>query len=237
MLSNCRIFQDRLPETCLRELEDAFLLRLAKRGETLFVQGTIPSQLFLVRKGCAKIVMDTSCGRRVITELLFPGDFCGVTCTFLEERYAFSAICAQDSLLAMIDKAHFFQLAASYPNLWLAVLASYQAKHRQQREMLASLVVETVRQRTIRILLFLASRFGKKIGPDLRFIMPFDRNELSELVGTTGESLIRSLSQLRKDGYFSESGEVVTLLHRHAMARELVSISGCSSPRETVGAA
>ena len=227
MLAKYPSFEDRLPQTCLQELEQVFQTRVATKGEILFAQDAPPKQLFLVRRGCAKVVVDTSCGRGVVAELLFTGDLCGVTCTFLEERYPVSAICVQNTEVATIDKALFSQLGAKYPALWIAGLASCHAKHKQQREMLASMAVETVRQRTIRILLFLASRFGKRIGNEVFFTMPFDRQELSELVGTTGETVIRSLSQLRREGYFSESGATVTLTRPGELAKELAAITGC----------
>ena len=106
-------------------------------------------------------------------------------------------------------------------------MASCHAKHQQQQEMLASLAVETSRQRTIRILLFLASRLGRREQQGVCFNMPFDRQELSELVGTTVETLIRGLSQLRKEGHFQERGGVVTLTRPKELANELASFSGC----------
>lgn len=224
-------FLDTLPSEASLALRAKLHERVVSRRATLFEQGEKPSLMFLVREGWAKVVASSPCGRDTIIEMLMPGDFCGATCGLVADRYPASAIMVTEGRVACIARDDFLQLANSHPDLLLEGLAVCQGKRDQQQEMLTSLALETVRQRTCRMLLEIASRLGRRADVGVVFTMPFDRREFSELVGSTLETTIRSLSELRREGLYRQDGDTVTLPAPEALARKTGPASFCRDCR------
>lgn len=181
------------------------------RGETIFREGEKPRWMFLVEKGWVKVGMSSPNGKEVITEILFPGEFCGVTCGLLGDVYWSTGTLLQDGLVSFVEQDIFLRLCREHPSMLHCGMATCCAKQRQKADMFAALASESTPQRTARILLYLAKRLGKKVAAGVEFVMPLDRRQLSELVGSAPESTIRALSELRSKKLFRQAGARVLL--------------------------
>lgn len=211
MFQSCRPYLDSLPEAAAELVRKHLERREFSRGETIFREGEKPRWLFLVEKGWVKVAVTSPSGKEVVTELLFPGDFCGVTCGLLGDVYWSTGTLLQPGVVSFIDREVFLQLSREHPSLVHCGMAICCAKQRKKEELFAALASESTLQRTARIILHLARRFGTKVSAGVEFTLPMDRRELSELVGSAPESTIRALSELKSIGLFRQSGSRVLL--------------------------
>jgi CRP/FNR family transcriptional regulator len=83
---------------------------------------------------------------------------------------------------------------------------------RLQRQMLVGMAVERAEQRAARALLLLADRLGRRTPQGLLTPMVLDRQEFSEMIGTTVETAIRVLSRMRRDGIIHEEKHHLVVL-------------------------
>lgn len=177
------------------------------RGEAIFRQGDQPRSMFLVHEGLVKVTCSSGTGRDVITELLFPGDVCGVLCGLDSRPYPVSAICLAPTRVTEIPVEEFLALTASDEAIFGACSDVCRAKMHFQRDMTVAMAVERVEQRAARVLVMLARRLGKPGAEGMELDFPLSRQDFSELIGTALETGIRALSSLRKQGLLRESGD------------------------------
>lgn len=181
--------------------------RHCERGELLFAQGSTPHSLFLIEEGLLKIECSSGAGRDVITELLFPGDVCGVLCGLDSQPYPVSAVCLSPCTVVEIPKDEFSLLTHEDEAMFGACSDICRVKMRFQRDMTVAMAVERVEQRAARVLVMLAQRLGRTVNGQVELDFPLSRQDFSELIGTALETAIRALSSLRKAGLIQEPGE------------------------------
>ncbi|MCA9790755.1 MAG: Crp/Fnr family transcriptional regulator [Candidatus Eremiobacteraeota bacterium] len=221
MLGTKTTYLETLDPEAARAFQERLEFRRVAVGEELFSQGEMPTHLFLMKDIWAKVLVSTPGGREMVTEILFPGEFCGVVCGLSEQTYGASCVAMLDGQVGQIGWPDFMALCQKHGQLMPCGLATCCAKFRQQQEMMASLAVEKVRQRTARILLTIAGKLGDAQGGCIEFPLPFSRQVLSELIGTTVESTVRALSDMRKDGLVSEENGRMTLLRPDCIRQSL----------------
>lgn len=200
------------------------LVRRKKLGpdEVLFAQGEAPRFVYVVRQGVLKLTRCSPGGRQMITELLFPGDACDLLSCFDCQPYTVSGAAVSQMLVEVeyVPVEDFQRVATQHPQLVERMLAGWRTRLHFQREMMVSIAVERVEQRAMRALTMLAERLGRPSGQILEMFMPLTRQEFSELIGTTMESAIRTLSRFKKQSLIRESHGTMSLPTVHAM-REL----------------
>jgi len=197
-------FLDRLTSEEKEGLEPLLRPRVVHRGEALFEQGEEPEWFFLVSRGTMKVCRSSGLGRDVILELLFPGDLCGALCALDHRPYPVGCAALEDGEVFRIARDEFLALCARWPGILAKAVPVCQAKMRLQRQMLVGMAVERAEQRAARALLLLAERLGIPTPKGLRTRMVLDRQEFSELIGTTVETAIRILSRMRRAGIIRE---------------------------------
>jgi CRP-like cAMP-binding protein len=181
--------------------------RHLKPGQTLFFEGDRPDYLYLLKSGWMKMVRVSSKGRNVITELVFPGEYFDLPCLLDGQPYPFSAqaLAGHSAEIIAIPKS------AVVHNNSLQQEAGLQSlvRLRQQRQMMTILAAEQVEQRTLSAITFMAQRLGISVQHTFSLPMLLNRQEFAELIGTTTETAIRSLSELRRRGWICERGDLV----------------------------
>ena len=197
-------------------------------GDVLFRQGDIPEYFFLVQRGLIKIQRASPSGRDVTVEFLFPGDVCGALCALDGTPYPCTASCVCDSQVGRVTQRDFAQLVGKDPSLMYRACATCRNKMTHQRNFLVGLAVENAEERAARLLCLLALRLGEAEGDTIKIPRLFDRQALSEAIGTTPETAIRTLSKFRKNGWIQEKGKTLTLLNPKAL-RELAGLTNESN--------
>lgn len=184
------------------------MTKVLEAGETVFCEGDKPQGIYRVEQGWVKLTRVSSNGREVITELLFPGDFFDVPSLLGDQPYVVTA----SSLSTQSARCTFFGNRTLSPGGEVLQSAYSQCLHRiaWQRQMMAALATERVEMRTLLVLEMLARRAGAIKGGRWAIPMPLTRLEFAELIGTSTETAIRALSELRRSGLICESGDWLT---------------------------
>lgn len=179
-------------------LEAHLVSEVLQRGSAVFRQGEPPEWVFIVTRGALKVTRSGTCGRSVITELLFPGDICGGLCALQGCNMSVSGIALEETEILKIPVSRFQQLTEEHPGLLLRALECCRGKFLEQREMLVGMALERVEQRAARALLALLSSAASADSGQTRVALT--RREFAELIGTTPETAVRILSEFRRRG-------------------------------------
>jgi CRP/FNR family transcriptional regulator len=183
--------------TTLDKEETRELALLAKEKQfaanaVIFWEGDPSDWFYIVADGNIKVSKLASSGKEIILSFFGPGEMFGEVAVFENKPYPASAQAIEDTRLIGIKKSDFLQFLLRHPDVSLKIISILSGRLREAQSRLRDLAGERVEQRLARIILMLSDKLG--------LILPFTRQELSDMAGTTTETTIRILSQWKTRG-------------------------------------
>jgi len=177
-------------EAELVELADLAIKRNFTAGEYIYWEGDTPDWFYVVAEGRVKIIKHSSTGKEFIIAFFGPGEMFGEVAVFEDKPYPASAQVAAETKALGIKREDFISFLTTHPQLALNIINILAGRLRDAQGRLGDIAGERVEQRLARILLMLSS----KLGPTL----PFTRQEIAEMAGTTTETAIRFMTRLKE---------------------------------------
>ncbi|MFH0769218.1 MAG: Crp/Fnr family transcriptional regulator [Chloroflexota bacterium] len=193
-------------------LDDDELCRLANLAserefmpaEFIFWEGDAPEWLYIVAEGRVKVLKHSSLGSEFVIAFFGPGEIFGEVAVFENKPYPASAQAAVETKVVRIKREDILSFLAERPEVALRIINVLGERLRDAQSRLKNLAGERVEQRLASVLLMLSV----KIGPTL----PFTRQEIADMTGTTIETTIRVMSRLKAGKIIrSVRGKVIIL--------------------------
>jgi CRP-like cAMP-binding protein len=192
-----------LSEAELGELAGIAIERNFEPGEFIFWEGDAPDWFYIVAEGQVKVLKHSSLGKEFIVAFFGEGEMFGEVAVFENKPYPASAQAAAKTRVLAIKREDFLSFLAGRPQVALRIISVLGARIREAQNRLRDLAGERVERRIARTLFMLSS----KLGPTL----PFTRQEIADMAGTTTETAIRVMSQLKERGII-RSGRGKTII-------------------------
>lgn len=188
----------------LTELASLTSIRKLASGEFIFWDGDAPEWFYIIAEGKIKVLKHSSQGKEFIIAFFSPGEMFGEVAVFENKPYPASAQAVIETAVLGIKRQDFLTFLAHRPEVTLHIINILGGRLRDAQERLRDLAGERVEQRLSRILLMLSARLGTTL--------PFTRQEIADMTGTTTETAIRFMSQLKDRGIVqSTRGKTVIL--------------------------
>lgn len=189
----------------LKDLGKDKKVKAYKKKTEIFAEGDTPINVFFVKSGNVKIFMSHPDGKELITAICHANDFFGFEAILENSPYKESAIAMQDSELTIIPKHDFLTLLQS-PDVSASFISLLARKVTEKESQLLNLAYNSVRQRTAESLLKVAEL------KDAKDNISISRDDLSKMVGTAAESVIRVLSDFKDEGLIEIEGGKIRIL-------------------------
>jgi CRP-like cAMP-binding protein len=205
-IDRVEIFKRSLIFSSLEQEEVVALSKLAversfKSGEFIFWEGDASNWFYILAEGRVKAVKHTASGKEFIIAFFGPGEIFGEVAVFEGKPYPATAQVLTDSKVFGVKTEDFLQFLSKRPGIALGIINVLAGRLRDAQGRLKDFAGERVEQRLARILLMLSSKLGTEL--------PFTRQEIADMAGTTTETAIRIMSRLTKDGVIrSERGSI-----------------------------
>ncbi len=174
----------------LAELSALAIERRFQPDEFVFWEGDAPDYFYIVVEGRIKVRKYASSGKEFIIAFFGPGEMFGEVAVFENKPYPASAQTAAATRILGIQKDKYLSFLANHPRVAISTINVLGGRLRDAQNRLKDLAGERVEQRLARTLLMLSA----KLGPTL----PFTRQELADMAGTTTETAFRITSQLKE---------------------------------------
>jgi CRP-like cAMP-binding protein len=193
----------------LVEAENEALAFLAKekslvQDENIFWEGEQSDWFYIISQGKVKIFKSASQGKEITLSFFGPGEIFGEVAVLENKPYPASAQAITATRLIGIKKADFWEYMLKHPPIALKIISVLSSRLREAQSRLRDMAGERVEQRLARILLMLSAKLGSTL--------PFTRQELSDMAGTTTETTIRVLSQWKEQGVIrSVRGKIIII--------------------------
>ena len=182
------------------------------KKDTVFFEGDYPNFLYFIKSGKVKTSKMNEDGKDFVTGLFKEGDFFGFMALIRDSSHEESATVLEDCELSLIPKEDFVQLLHSSKEVSNKFITMLAGSVTEKQEELLNLAYDSVRKRVADALVKLATTY-KKDEKD-QFSMAISRDDLAAIVGTSTESVIRTLSEFKSDGYISIKGSIITVLQQ-----------------------
>lgn len=191
--------------------------RIIKKGEILFREGESINGVYCVKSGVCKMSKLSLNGKDQIVKLVVKGDLIGKRSLITEEKSNLTAIAINDMVVSFIPKnevLHDLRKNASFSMDMLQEMAK-ELKHADN--VIVDMAQKSVKQRLADVLLFLNKKIDVDVNGYLRIIL--SREDYASIVGTATESVIRILSQFKKEGFISTIGKKIKIENLEGLKR------------------
>lgn len=208
-LKEISIFQG-LSDAKLKEIEPFPIKRTYRKKDIIFSEGDPSDWFYFVLKGEVKITKLSMDGKEIILEIIHPADFFGGLAVLRGFPYPANAVAREDCEVLRISRENIKTILDRHPDLMMKIMQSIGDRVRDSHETTRSIALDKVAPRIAALLLKLAEQAGRKTDRGTEVDMKLTKQDIAEMVGTTVETSIRTMSRFKKLGLIEEKdGKVI----------------------------
>lgn len=195
----------------LHQLSADRTVRKFRKKENVFYEGNMPHGLFFITSGKVKTYKTNHDGKEFITGLFKTGDFIGYMPLLEDANYNESAMAMEESEICMIPKQDFFKLINANRDVANRFIKMMSNNLLEVESRIIQLAYNSVRKRVAEALILLKNKFEEDQKEE--FSMNISRDDLANIVGTSPESVIRTLSDFKDEGLIEIKASKITLVN------------------------
>ncbi|HEY8450076.1 MAG TPA: Crp/Fnr family transcriptional regulator [Bacillota bacterium] len=190
----------------LERFLDIDMRRGYRRGMYLFVEDEPVDAFYCILGGRIKAYATGPDGRQQILGLHHDGHLLPYAAAFYGQRNIGTAEVVRDTVALRIPIATFRELLLTNRQVLQNFAQLLEQQIVELEQIIRNLSLYTVPQRVARVLAAEAREHGEALSGGFRFRFPFTQQELAQFVGTTRESVSRTLAEFRRSGVLRPGG-------------------------------
>lgn len=204
----CNLHAEALDEYLSIGLEKTFA-----RGDILFQENGLGSCIFVICTGQVKLSCTSREGRTLILRIAVPGDVLGLAAVISGSTYEVTAEALMPTEVKNIERNDFLSFHQKHSEASLhaaqALSEDYKTAFVDARRLALS---GSARGRLAGVLLELgrAAAFRSKL--EMRFTMALSHEELGNLIGSSRETVTRTMGRLKKDNLIQVRGSSILIV-------------------------
>lgn len=179
-----------------------------KKGEKLYKTGEHANYIYLITGGAIKTSHIDENGKELTTKLYCPNELLGFSSFAEHTTYLENATAVKNSELTRLSKEEVKQLLKENKQLSLDVIDNLHESLIEVKEQLVQMAYASVRKKTAQTILKFAGVLNKKPNDPIKIT----RVDLASVAGIAPESLIRTLSSLKKEGLIEVEGRTIKIV-------------------------
>lgn len=205
VIKQCHLFYS-VTAADLRLLVSILRIRKYNKGEILFEEGAEADGFYIVAVGKVKVYKLSPEGKEHILHVVQPGHSFAEAAIFDDGCYPAFAETLDTSTLLYFPKREFLELLQQHSQLAINIIAGLSRFLRQFTVQIEDLTFRDVPSRLARYLLSLGDEMS------LSMSLPISKSQLASNLGTTSETLSRTLRKLSDDGVIRVQGKIIEIL-------------------------
>jgi len=190
-------------------LSSVSIEKKVQKSSAIFLEGTFPSGVYILKKGRVKLCQQTAKGTEQILNIHIADEIFGYRPLLCDEAYPVSAKTIEDSEVAFIPKKDFLNLLSRSNNLSNALLRFLSYEFTVWVNTISNLAHRNVRDRLLINLLILSEKYRTKNKWPVEISL--SRADLAALIGTSNETLARNLSKLKREKLIAANGRIIIM--------------------------
>lgn len=182
-----------------------------KRGQIIFQQNELSQGIFYLDQGKIKLSRIGQDGKESILLIAAPGDILGHRNLISDDNYGATAVALEESKLRFLSKQQVREAIQQEPEIAFSIIRKLTQEVYAAETRNSSLYQKSVRQRLAELLIQLKTSFGVEEQGKLKLDIRLTREEMACLIGTTNETVIRTISDFKEEGIIRQIGKTIYL--------------------------
>ena len=198
-----------------QELQEIMLNKITetyKRGSIIYQEGNRMKGFCCVQSGIIKIYQTGFDGKEQIIRFAKPGDIIGYRSVVSNEPACTTTEVIEEAVLCHIPTEILLNLVKTNGNFAVELMKLTCKELGEANSYITDIAQKTVKERLAEILIHLEGEFGEDSQGVLNISLT--REELSNIVGTATESIIRLLSEFKSQSYIEINGRKIKILDK-----------------------
>ena len=222
LVENCLICKLRtdqffcgLPKTSLEDFERIKFTAAYPAGAVLFVEGQNPRGIYMLCRGKVKLSTTSADGKTLILKIANPGEVLGLHATVSGTPYEITAETGQPCQLNFIKRDDFLRFLQQHGDACLKAAQHLSKDCQSAYQQIRSLgLSHSAPERLARLLLEWAQDER-----DGRIKVALTHEEIAQIIGTSRETVTRTLADFRKKQIAVLKGSTLTIRNKGALER------------------
>jgi CRP-like cAMP-binding protein len=203
----------------LEALEDNCAQINFRKGENIFREGTLATNIAYLKSGLVKIHMTGPNGDKILRLMKAPS-YLGLPTTFGDKVNNYSATALTEATICFISLETFRDFIFKNGSFAYEIILDLCRNELRDYRKYANMAQKQLPGRLAEILLC----FSHELFKTNKFELPLNNNELSDFISTSRESISRLLSEFSKEGIIAVNKKELTILKEDLLQK--ISLKG-----------
>lgn len=181
------------------------------KENVIFFEEDEGDSFFIINEGHVKVAKFSDEGKEFILSMLGPGDFFGDMSLLDSEPRSATVIALENTQVTIIRRSDFHAALREYPSIAIELLSEISKRLREANRKIGNLALLDVYGRLARTLIDFARSEGMTRNDGrISFKRP-THQAIANMIGTSRETVTRTLGDLHRRGYLELSGKEIIL--------------------------
>jgi CRP/FNR family cyclic AMP-dependent transcriptional regulator len=202
----------------LKDFDNIKSIAVYPPGAVLFLEQQPARGIFQVCAGEVKLSISSNEGKTLILKIASPGDVLGMASVLGDVPYGETAETLRPCQLAFVSSSDFRRYLHQHTPMVQRATSYLAMQYRATCDQLSAIGLgASVLDRLVKFLLDRSSTDGARKN-ESRFALPLSHEQIGEYIGTSRESVTRTLSMLKKRGLLEIHRSTLVIPNRVALA-------------------
>jgi CRP/FNR family transcriptional regulator len=200
---------------------DVAQMRLYRSNMYIYMEEDPLDRVFFIHSGKVKIYKTDLTGKEQIISILVPGEMFPYTGFFRDGHYTSHAEVLEDAQLIVIPIEYFEDILISHPSLCVNIFRKLGERIVDLQGRLEAQILHNTYEQIILLLIRLCQTNGTKTDKGYKYTSRFTNRELANMIGTTRETVSRTITQLKRKDYIFQNEEGFLYVDQESLKQEI----------------
>jgi CRP/FNR family cyclic AMP-dependent transcriptional regulator len=186
-------------------------------GAILFLEKQDPRGVFVLCAGDVKLSISSGAGKTLILRIAKPGEILGLMATISNIPYEVTAQTLHPCQVAFIRRDEFLHFIAKHLEVYQAAVKQLSKLYSGACEQLRTVGLSASAPEKLARLFLEWSPEANDSRKEMRINLPLTHEEIAEFIGTTRETVTRTLSEFKSRQLIALQGSTLTISNRPAL--------------------
>jgi CRP/FNR family transcriptional regulator len=207
-----------LPEGALLAFDAIAFSNVYPSGAVLYAEGQPPRGVFILCRGAVKLSISSGDGKTLITRIAQPGECLGLSSVLTGHPYKASAETIEPSQVNFIEHDAFLRFVHEHTEAGANTSRQLSAECEADADHIRALgLSHSAAEKLARLLLSWAAESGRPSDAGTRVQLLMTHEDISQLIGTSRETVTRLLKEFREKKIISIKGSSLTIHNNEAL--------------------
>jgi CRP/FNR family cyclic AMP-dependent transcriptional regulator len=206
-----------LPTTALKDFDAVESSSSYPKGAVLFLEKQSPRGVYVLCEGRVKLSISSSAGKTLILRIATPGEILGLMAVLSGHPYELTAETLHPSQVGFVGRDDFLRFVAQYPEAYPGIVKQLNSNCEDACEQLRMVGLLASASEKLGRLLLAWSAGAEDTRLESRITLPLTHEEIAECIGSSRETVTRTLSDFRSRHLVVLQGSTLTIPNRAAL--------------------